>query len=118
MPHFVSRPQLSRRNARTVSLCEGLDDRSHEFTIEERRSLLRGEDRPTIKESVPKSVIVDLATPTMTFEEAKQTEESQHEKKMEEEPEPSPYEPNSSTESLLAENSQCSADSYTQLLPP
>lgn len=117
VPHFVSRPQLSRRTARTVSLCEGLDHRSHEFAVEERRSLLRGDDRPTIKESVPTSVIVDLAAPTTTFEEAKQTEESQHDKKMEEQPEPSPYEPNSSTESL-AENSQCSADSYTQLLPP
>ncbi|KAH7939255.1 hypothetical protein HPB52_009688 [Rhipicephalus sanguineus] len=117
VPHFVSRPQLSRRTARTVSLCEGLDHRSHEFTVEERRSLLRGDDRPTIKESVPTSVIVDLAAPPTTIEQAKQTDESQHDKRMEEQPEPSPYEPNSSTESLV-ENSQCSTDSYTQLLPP
>uniref|UniRef100_A0A224YNY8 Bestrophin homolog n=1 Tax=Rhipicephalus zambeziensis TaxID=60191 RepID=A0A224YNY8_9ACAR len=117
VPHFVSRPQGSRRTARTVSLCEGLDHRSHEFAVEERRSLLRGDDRPTIKESVPTSVIVDLAAPPTTIEESKQTDESQHDKRMEEQPEPSPYEPNSSTESLV-ENSQCSTDSYTQLLPP
>uniref|UniRef100_A0A131YUG2 Bestrophin homolog n=1 Tax=Rhipicephalus appendiculatus TaxID=34631 RepID=A0A131YUG2_RHIAP len=117
VPHFVSRPQGSRRTARTVSLCEGLDHRSHEFAVEERRSLLRGDDRPTIKESVPTSVIVDLAAPPTTIEESKQTDESQHDKRMEEQPEQSPYEPNSSTESLV-ENSQCSTDSYTQLLPP
>lgn len=116
-PHFVSRPQGSRRTARTVSLCEGLDHRSHEFAVEERRSLLRGDDRLATKESVPTSVIVDLTAPPTTIEEAKQTDESQHDKRTEEQPEPSPYEPNSSTESLV-ENSQCSTDSYTQLLPP
>lgn len=119
VPHFISRQQCSRRTARTVSLCEGLDHRSHEFVAEERRSLLRGDDnKPTIKESVPTSVIVDLLPPPATIEEVKQPEETQQlDKKAEESAEPSPYEPNTSTESL-AENSQCSADSYTQLLPP
>lgn len=119
VPSFISRQQCSRRNARTVSLCEGLDHRSHEFVAEEHRSLLRGEDnKPAIKESVPTSIIVDLSSPPETIEEIKQPEETQQlDKKVEDSAEPSPYEPNTSTESL-AENSQCSADSYTQLLPP
>ncbi|KAK8763430.1 hypothetical protein V5799_033958 [Amblyomma americanum] len=118
VPHFISRQQCSRRTARTVSLCEGLDHRSHEFVAEERRSLLPGDDnKPNIKESVPTSVIVDLSSPPATIEEVKQPEEvQQQDKKAEESAEPSPYEPNTSTESL-APNSQCSADSYTQLLP-
>lgn len=120
-PHFVARQQCNRRTARTVSLCEGLDHRSSEFTLEERRLLLNRDDNPTIKENVvvPTSVIVDLSTPPPTTggEVIKQPEETSQADKPEEVEEPSPYEPNTSTESL-AENSHCSTDSYTQLLPP
>lgn len=119
-PHFVARQQCNRRTARTVSLCEGLDHRSSEFTLEERKLLLHKDDNPTIKENVvvPTSVIVDLTpTPTTTGEVTKQSEDTHQPDKPEEVEEPSPYEPNTSTESL-AENSQHSANSYTQLLPP
>ncbi|KAH9380349.1 hypothetical protein HPB48_016091 [Haemaphysalis longicornis] len=92
-----------------------------EFTLEERKLLLHKDDNPTIKENVvvPTSVIVDLTpTPTTTGGEvAKQSEDAHPPDKPEEVEEPSPYEPNTSTESL-AENSQSSVNSYTQLLPP
>ncbi|KAL1442429.1 hypothetical protein MTO96_030807 [Rhipicephalus appendiculatus] len=117
VPHFVSRPQGSRRTARTVSLCEGLDHRSHgsrsrnagrcyaEMTGRPSRSRCRRR----LSSTWPR-----LPRPSRN---PSRPDESQHDKRMEEQPEQSPYEPNSSTESLV-ENSQCSTDSYTQLLPP
>lgn len=107
VPHFVVRQPSNRRSSRTVSLAEGLDHRS-DFAAEERKSLLR--EDAALRAAEAESVVVDLA-PT----DDAGSRPVEPDKKAEQEAEPSPYEPNSSTESLVPD-SQCSGDSYTQLI--
>lgn len=101
MPGFVLRTP-ARHSSRAVSIAEGLNHRDevgpHVTRDEERKSLI------TEPNKGDEPVVVDLGDKT----------EQQRQEPVEEEP--SPFEPNTSTESL-AENSQSSANSYTELLP-
>lgn len=113
LPQFVVRPQTcNRRSSRTVSLSEGLDHR-HDLISEEHKSLLG--ERATI--GITEAAVDGMAAPSVAVDLGSCEEPPPERANDTVAEEQSPYEPNTSTESLLPD-SQCSGDSYTQLISP